>query len=279
MKNIIFLLLICSVAAFGQKSVHVARYLGDIRYHSAPPAGQVKFAFERAVLLRTADGKKTYAQVLRDAPQFTDSDNAGGLLGIQVNGQTVMPEGKPENSASAVVPTAPNTTEHGGGNFWKDVPDSSRLEALKREMLDSKARFGRELAPRQEFIFWTYRNFALPVLFLFGFIGWLLAKAAYKESLHDPNGFVLFGRRIVDIGHLARYWVFGIAGIALLVEIANDAVSTFFVSDSLWWWMARTIAKGIVAYFVFTAWIVPNPRVSERVQGNQGGNFLPLNRG
>jgi len=278
MKNIFFLLLLCSATASGQKSVHVAGYLGDIRYHSAPPAGQVKFAFERAVLLRNSDGKKTYAQILRDAVQFTDSDNAGALLGIQVNGATVLPEGKTENSAAAVVPSVPVPGD--GGSLWRQAPDSARLEALKREMLEGKARFGRELAPRQEFVFWTYRQFALPVLFLLGFIGWLIAKAAYKESLHDSGGFVIFGRRIVDIGHLARYWVFGVAGVALLIEIANDAVSTFFVSDSLWWWMARTIIKGLLAYFVFTVWIVPNPRVTNRQNDNRVvTNAPPLNRG
>ena len=275
MKKIIFLLLLCSAAAFGQKSVHVARYLGDIRYQSAPPAGQVKFAFERAVLLRTSDGRKTYAQILRDAPQFSDSDNAGGLLGIQVNGETVMPEGKKEGAAAAVVPTLP---EQSGKTFWQDVPDSSKLEEYKREMLAGKARFGKELAPRQEFLFWTYRNFVLPVLFLLIMGGWLVAKAAYNESRHDPNGFTIFGRRIADVEHLARYFVFTVAGIAMLVEIVNDAVSTFFVADSLWWWMARTVAKCLAGYAVFTWWIVPNPRVTDTTNTQQVNNFPRLNR-
>lgn len=275
MKNIIFLLL-CSVAAFGQKSVHVARYLGEIRYQSAPPAGQVKFAFQSAVLLRTSDGKKTYAQILRDAPQFSDSDNAGGLLGIQVNGSNIMPEGKGENgTAAAVVPTLP---EQGGKNFWQDVPDSSKLEEYKREMLAGKAKFGKELAPRQEFMFWTYRNFAMPILALLALVGWLVAKAAYNESRYDPSGFVIFGNRIADVGHLARYWVFGIAGVCFLVEIVNMAVRDFFVSDNLWWWLFKSIAIGFVFYLVFTRWVVPNPRISDTQARQQEGNYPRLNR-
>lgn len=275
MNKLIFLLLLCSVAAAGQKSVHVARYLGDIRYKSAPPAGQVKFAFERAVLLRTSDGRKTYAQILLDAPQFSDSDNAGGLLGIQVNGETVMPEGKKEGAAAAVVPTLP---EQSGKTFWQDVPDSSKLEEYKREMLEGKARFGKELAPRQAFLFWTYRRFAMPILFLFALVGWLIAKAAYNESRYDLSGFVIFGNRIADVGHLARYWVFGIAGICFLIEIVNMAVRDFFVSDNLWWWLIKSIGIGIVFYFVFTRLVVPNPRVADTMHNQQGNNFPRLNR-
>ena len=276
MNKLIFLLLLCSVAAFGQKSVHVARYLGEIRYQSAPPSGQVKFAFQSAVLLRTSDGKKTYAQILRDAPQFSDSDNAGALLGIQVNGSNIMPEGKGENgTAAAVVPTLP---EQGGKNFWQDVPDSSKLEEYKREMLAGKAKFGKELAPRQEFLFWTYRNFAMPILALLAIVGWLVAKAAYNESRYDLSGFVIFGNRIADVGHLARYWVFGIAGVCFLVEIVNMAVRDFFVSDNLWWWLFKSIAIGFVFYLVFTRWVVPNPRISDTQARQQEGNYPRLNR-
>lgn len=270
--NILFLALTIAATCAAQKSEHVRNYLGA-RYETEAPTGDVVFRFEKAALRRTGDGQKTWRALLTHTATYSDGDDAGALLGIRVNGQTVPPEGRKAESATAAVPILPKAD---GGGMWSGVPDSSRLEQYKTQMLADKARFGRELAPRQDFLFWTYRNFALPILFFVALIFWLIAKAAYKESLHDPAGFVIFGQRIVDIGHLARYFVFGIAGVVMLIEIANDAVSTFFVSDSLWWWMGRTVVKGAVAYFIFTRWIVPNPRVSDNggmVRPVGGGNF------
>ena len=274
---ILFPLLLCALSLGAQKSVHVARYLGDIRYQSAPPAGQVKFAFERAVLLRASDGKKTYAEVLRSAPQFSDADNAGHLLGIQVNGQTVMPE-SPKEPEGGKVETLPKSDIPTAGGFWSDVPDSTELERLKAEMLAEKREFGRQLAPRQQFLIWQYRQFIMPILVFIGIVFRFWAASAFAESRYAAAGFLIFGYRIVDIGHMARFVVFIIGGIMATVEIVNDGLQTYFTSNSLWWWIFRAILISLVLKFLFTNWVVPNPRVVD-TQGQMGGNFLPLNRG
>lgn len=281
-KILIPLFALLTIAAHAQKSERVKAYLGAYRYEHNAPKGQIKFTFERGVIPRTSDGRKTYAELLRSSALYTDDDNAGHLLAIHVNGQEVRPE--PPKTAEGPdlerIETMPRTGSAGDRTFWASIPDSGKLEEYKSEMLESKREFGRQLAPRREFIFWTYRNFAFPVLFFLALLAWLIAKAAFNESRHDPAGFVIFGHRIADVGHLARYFVFGIAGVCFLIEITNMAVQDFFQNDSLWWWLIKTIAIGMIFYFIFTRWVVPNPRVTETqtMRGGQG-QYLPLNRG
>ena len=66
------------------KSEQVERYLGKFRYENDKPLGTVKFVFQEAVLKRQGDGKKTYEQLLFNERYFSNRDNAGRLIGIQV---------------------------------------------------------------------------------------------------------------------------------------------------------------------------------------------------
>lgn len=66
------------------KSEQVERYLGTYRYKNDRPLGTVKFIFQQAVLKRQGDGKKTYEQLLYNERYFSNRDNAGRLIGIQV---------------------------------------------------------------------------------------------------------------------------------------------------------------------------------------------------
>ncbi len=76
------------------KTEQVEQYLGTERYKRERPVGIVKFVFQRAVLKRQGDGKKTYEQLLTGEPGFSNRDNAGRLKSIQIvhNGQTVVVE-------------------------------------------------------------------------------------------------------------------------------------------------------------------------------------------
>ncbi|MCC6462836.1 MAG: hypothetical protein IT260_20380 [Saprospiraceae bacterium] len=78
------------------KSEQVERYLGSFRYQNDKPLGTVKFIFQDAVLKRQGDGKKTYEQLLYNERFFSNRDNAGRLIGIQIvykgKTKTVRPE-------------------------------------------------------------------------------------------------------------------------------------------------------------------------------------------
>ncbi|MFN0013617.1 MAG: hypothetical protein ACKVU2_03635 [Saprospiraceae bacterium] len=66
------------------KSEQVEHYLGTHRYKNERPKGTVKFVFQKAVLKRLGDGKKTYEQLLYNERYFSNRNNAGKLVSIQV---------------------------------------------------------------------------------------------------------------------------------------------------------------------------------------------------
>jgi hypothetical protein len=82
------------VGAAATKTEQVEQYLGTERYKRERPVGIVKFVFQRAVLKRQGDGKKTYEQLLTGEPGFSNRDNAGRLKAIQIvhNGETIVVE-------------------------------------------------------------------------------------------------------------------------------------------------------------------------------------------
>ncbi len=83
------------------KTEQVEKYLGTQRYKRERPVGTVKFVFKRAVLKRQGDGKKTYEQLLIGEPGFSNRNNAGPLLSIQIvhKGKTTVVE--PESARQA----------------------------------------------------------------------------------------------------------------------------------------------------------------------------------
>lgn len=89
------------------KTEQVERYLGKYRFEHDRPVGTVKFIFQKAVLKRQGNGKLTYKQLLLGEPYFSNEDNAGKLIGIQVVNQgktmTILPE-PPDKPASAPAP-------------------------------------------------------------------------------------------------------------------------------------------------------------------------------
>lgn len=82
------------VASAATKTEQVEQYLGTERYKRERPVGIVKFVFQRAVLKRQGDGKKSYEQLLTGEPGFSNRDNAGRLKAIQIvhNGETIVVE-------------------------------------------------------------------------------------------------------------------------------------------------------------------------------------------
>ena len=78
------------------KTVRVETYLGSYRYEYDKPLGTVKFIFQKAILTREGNGKKSYKLLLIGQRGFTNTDNAGELLAIQVvykgKTSTIYPE-------------------------------------------------------------------------------------------------------------------------------------------------------------------------------------------
>lgn len=90
------------------KAEQVERYLGSYRFKNDRPLGTVKFVFQQAVLKRQGDGKKTYEQLLFNERYFSNRDNAGRLIGIQVVHKdktvTIQPESPKKLTEADVSP-------------------------------------------------------------------------------------------------------------------------------------------------------------------------------
>jgi len=278
MKNIILITaMLAAFAANAQtKSDQVRAYLGDYRYTQDIPKGEVKFVFQKSILKRNGNGK-TYRDLLPDAQFFSNENNAGRLIGILVNGQTIMPEAPAEKpavkqaSVGELQPIPEGIPEGQRQTFFESLPDSSELEAMKSSFIRQKVSFGRELAPRQGFLTWFYWNFIAPILLLIGIASWYVAKAAFSDSAHSRDGVALFGFEISRWGAYCRYIVFSVATINCLVFIIDMLIADYFGATNMWWWLIKSVVVAIICW-KFTAWVVPNP-VVKNVIANGGGNY------
>ncbi len=92
------------------KSQQVEKYLGKYRFENDRPVGTVKFIFQKAVFKRVADGKKSYKYLLFDVPNYSNEDNAGKLIGIQVlhrgRTTTILPESPDKDNDVAEEPSS-----------------------------------------------------------------------------------------------------------------------------------------------------------------------------
>jgi hypothetical protein len=113
------LLFLCGpfVLSATTKTQQVEHYLGKYRYEHDRPKGIVKFIFQKAVLKRNGDGAKTYKQLLLIERFFSNDDNAGRLIGIQVvyknQTSTIRPEAPDKPVVDVPVkPTKPTKKPH-----------------------------------------------------------------------------------------------------------------------------------------------------------------------
>lgn len=128
-----FTLLLCVLLVSGAattleaatKSERVERYLGTYRFKNDRPLGTVKFIFQKAVLKRRGDGKKTYEQLLFNEHLFSNRDNAGKLIGIEVVYKGKTTEIKPE---SRKIPDG------------TDSPPDTRAKSRSKQKLTAKER-------------------------------------------------------------------------------------------------------------------------------------------
>lgn len=286
--TLIALILLCSAAAVAQsKTAQLKAYLGEDRaQYFAPQAGPVKFVFDDATLERRADGSATIIDLLHADPYYTDANNMGRLLAVVVSegGKLkLVPKQKPSApapagggtpGASSLTPVSALPVKR-GGTFWDNIPDSSELEVMKAAAIAGKKEFGRELRPRQQFVDWCFKNFALPILFLIGVVAFYIAKVSSEESAISRSGWPVFSRSMSGPREWSVFvlscdcWVVGI------YTIVMDAVSTFFSDTTLWWWIARSLFVLFLTYR-FTRWIIPNPRIIRTGGGSYQNSDAPL---
>lgn len=264
------LILFSAIPSFAQKSAQVVNYLGTYRYQNDKPSGEVKFHFRKAVLPRRGDGTKTYKQLLSSGALYDDSDNAGKLVGITVNGETIQPEKMVTNLATSETRPIPDALS---------LPDSIAMEqklgGIKAQVNGWRAKAWQSIKPVWAFVMWFFTSMLAPFLVLLG--GWMryIAKSAAGEGAVNPYGGSVFGPFMV--------WVHQNFSASLMVIVWTTATVLLFDSF-LWlvWWdfsLWSIIPVWLLELWLaqwVTNWIVPNVRVvSGGFNGNQTGNRFP----
>jgi hypothetical protein len=125
--------------AFGQtKTERVLAHLGEVRYEQDKPVGTVKFVFQQAILTRVGTGRLSYRQLLTNQRGYSNSDNAGDLLAIQVvrdgksiviypepkstRGKTARSAPQPQSYAQLVEPATGRRSKRGNAESARAVP-------------------------------------------------------------------------------------------------------------------------------------------------------------
>lgn len=115
------------------KTERVETYLGSYRYEYDKPIGTVKFIFQKAILTREGNGKKSYKLLLIGQKGFTNLDNAGDLLAIQV-------VYKGETSTIYPEPQGKHKPKIKGAGTKADVPMAPEVLVQKRSKRESTAK-------------------------------------------------------------------------------------------------------------------------------------------
>lgn len=242
---------------FSQKSAQVREYLGEARYASAPEKGTVKFVFAKAVIARMADGKQSYEKLLPAADYYTDESNAGKLVAIQANGETILPE--PKAAVRAEVPK-----EESARNLpafaLRDSAQTQQWVDHSQQMVDKwKADIWKGIKPYWGLLTYIISALSMPIMLLGGWL-WYICYTAANESALNRFGQSVVGR-----------WIFGVhqSTAALLLAVAWVEATVILVNSFTWmvykefngWGLAIAwgIELGIAAWL--TGKLVPNARV------------------
>lgn len=260
------------------KSQQVERYLGTFRYENDRPRGTIKFIFQKAVLKRKGTGKKTYQYLLFNEPFFSNEDNAGRLIGIQIvnNGKTstIRPE-SPEAPASVAEPAAPAVRvnvpndpirpQQGGGFNVGSMLDSSKvagnLDQAKDRITGWKGAAWQTIRPVWAFVMWIFSS-VIAILICFAGLCRYVAKTAATESLINNYGRIIVGRWIVSAHQNAAAMLLVITWIIAIVLLIDVFMWLVYLNLSVWllvviWFPILWLAEKL------TSWLVPNIPISD----------------
>ena len=279
------LCMVLSFAGMAQKSAQVREYLGDLRYTTDAPTGEVDFVFSGRVYTRQGGGTKTYDQLLTGAANYSDADDSGRLVGVTVDGKVILPM-KKQNGKSAQasalpvdekggVPTLPSTK-----GFFESLPDSSELAVMKRQNIMERRAQWVKVEPNLEYVMWRF--WGLMVLIIgFGGILWALSKASATDAIHDLTGYPLIGNIITWIHISTKSVLFLILCIPTVMILGADVIRYYYTQEFSFLWLVKYSAICWAWYYGLQK-IIPNSpggsgpssRMGNYPTGNNNQRFL-----
>lgn len=270
----VLLILVLPMSGFSQKSVQVNRYLGDVRYTMDVPekGADVSFVFQRAALQRTGDGQKTYKELLKASPVFTDADDQGKLIGITLNGKVVLPEGKKE----AAAPEEKESSEVKSmgviqrGNWYDALPDSNQLEQMKAEHIRQQASEWKKIEPLLNYYRWRFWGI-MSLLIGLGAMLWVFAKVSATDSVKSIYGYAFIGNAITGIHIVSKTALFLILSVPTLIIMTFDAIECYYTQEFTLFLAIKYAFIALVWYLVFEKVLPDSPQIGRGTGGN--GNY------
>ena len=266
MKHTILFLLI-PFFAFAQKSEQVKTYLGETKYFESPVSGTVKFIFQKGPIVRQADGKKSFAELLPEGIGYTDDDSKSGRLkGITENGVLIRPYVQVK---SAVVPGSARPIDFNG-------PDSATtvqyLENAKTESLRWNTAFWKVAKPGWEFAIWFMERILFPFILIAIAALRYIAKTGAGDSAVTLRGAPIFGHMMYYAHQFSAGALMAISWFVVVMMIVHAILRMVWAGFDPWFIVAVT---AVILFFAekITNWIVPNPKIIKSAFDAPHGQF------
>jgi hypothetical protein len=184
-----------------------AEYLGEARYTTEAPPGQVLFLFEKESIYRTGDGVKSYEQLLTESlpgVRFADKDN--GALKLVKRGKSVIPREAAQAASGAKLQRVEmSTLQRATASPLMAMDSAETAEALnditEKSGFYKSAVWRNHIKPLLDFFLSVFE--ALSIL-IFGALGMLIVVAITARK----NGYL--GEEIVGLQRWAARNVYKI---------------------------------------------------------------------
>ena len=256
--------MLLSFAGIAQKSAQVREYLGELRYTTDAPTGEVDFVFSSRVYTRIAGGGKSYSELLTGAPNYTDADDSGKLVGVTVDGKVILPMRKKQSGqaqASASAPVQDTKTETlptlpGTKGFFESLPDSSELAIMKRQNIMERRLQWVKVEPTLEYVMWRFWQYMMLIVGIGGIL-WVLSKASATDAIHDLSGYPLIGNAITWLHISTKTVLFLILCVPTVMVLGADVIRYYYTQDFSFVWLFKYAIICWAWYYGFQK-IIPN---------------------
>lgn len=284
--SVVVVAMCMAFAGTAQKSAQVREYLGDLRYTTDTPTGEVDFVFSGRVYTRIASGQTTYDRLLTGAPNYTDADDSGKLVGITVDGKVVLPKKKKTAQAEASIPetkkegieTMPTLPSAKG--FFESLPDSSELATMKRQSIIERREQWAKVEPTLDYVMWRFWHFMFLIIGVGGIL-WVLSKASATDAIHDLSGYPLIGNAITWLHISTKTILFLILCIPTVVVLGADVIRYYYTQEFSFVWLFKYALVCWAWYYGFQKIIPnspgtsgPNSRMGNYPTGNNNQRYL-----
>lgn len=260
------LFLLLATIGEAQNAANVAAYLGP-RFDLPAPAGQVRFVFQNLTLERPADGRASYATLLKQG-YFADGGNYGPVQVVIVTdkaGKSTSiqrekpPSAQPAAPADPVRPRSLNGSTAPQSWAMDSITLAERLEGAKRGAERGADIIAGASGSLWDFWMWGFGHL-LPMLLGFGIVTWFVSKVSAAESLISLRGWTVAGESFIAVHRWSSFLLFGDLAVIVATLLIHVMVYLWASTHSFWVFIPIALLAKFGAWAVIK--IIPNLPVS-----------------